>query len=91
MTSDTSIPAPQPNQIEVDPGFFLAQEPYADGTAPIAVRTSLDGAPVHLALGYPAASVNVQLGPDEHGRITNEMLTDPKHLVTRRIIYADHD
>lgn len=87
VTSDTTAGPPEPNRLDLDAGFFLSQEPYADGTAPIAARTSPPGAVVRLALGYPAASINVQLTLDDRGRITEEILTDPKHLVTRRIVY----
>lgn len=89
VTSDTSTPAPEPNRLELETDFFLSQEPYADGTAPLAVRVSPDGAPGRLALGYPAASIDVLLGIDDHGRISDETLTDPKHLVTRRFVYSD--
>jgi copper transport protein len=87
VTSDTTADPPEPNRLDLDAGFFLSQEPYADGTAPIAARTSPPGTVVRLALGYPAASINVQLTLDDRGRITKEILTDPKHLVTRRILY----
>jgi copper transport protein len=89
VTSDTSGGTPTPDRLDVDAGFFLSQEPYADGTAPIAVRTSPDGAPVRLALGYPAASITVELTLDDRNRIAQETLTDAKHLVTRRIIYPE--
>ncbi|MGH3677662.1 MAG: copper resistance CopC/CopD family protein [Mycobacterium sp.] len=91
VSSDTSTAAPEPDRLDLDADFFLSQEPYADGTAPIAARTSPDGAPVRLALGYPAASINVQLTLDERGRIAEETLTDAKHLVTRRLVYTDRD
>jgi copper transport protein len=72
-------------------GFFVSQEPYADRTAPIAVRTSPDGQPIRLALGYPAASVTVESTLDQQSRISEETLTDPKHLITRRIVYPGAD
>jgi copper transport protein len=91
VTSDTTVAAPQPDRLDIDAGFFLSQEPCADGTAPIAARTSPPGSPVRLALGYPAASIDVELTLDDRGRIASEKLTDAKHLVTRRIVYPDHD
>jgi copper transport protein len=91
VTSNTSRSTPTPDRLDVDAGFFLSQEPYADGTAPIATRTSPPGSPVRLALGYPAASIDVELTLDDRGRIASEKLTDAKHLVTRRIVYPDHD
>jgi len=51
------------------------------------VLTSSEGQPTHLLLGYPAASVTVQLTLDEQGRVAVETLTDPTHLVTRRLAY----
>jgi len=84
------VAAPAPDRLDTDAGFFLAQEPYADGTAPIAARTSPPGSPVMLALGYPAASIDVELTLDDRGRIASEKLTDAKHLITRRIVYPDH-
>jgi copper transport protein len=91
VTSNTAVAAPAPDRLDTDAGFFLSQEPYADGTAPITARTSPPGSPVRLALGYPAASIDVELTLDDRGRIASEKLTDAKHLVTRRIVYPDHD
>jgi copper transport protein len=87
VTSDTSRPGPEPTRLDMGAEFFVSQEPYSDGTAPIAVLTSSEGQPIHLLLGYPAASVTAQLTLDEQGRITVETLTDPTHLVTRRLAY----
>jgi copper transport protein len=89
VTSDTSAGPPEPDRLDLDAGFFLSQEPYAGGTAPIAVRTSPDGVAVRLALGYPAASITVELTLDARNRIAYETLTDAKHLVTRRFVYAE--
>ena len=91
VTSDTSIAAREPQPLDLAADFFLSQEPYAAGTAPIAVRISRPDQPVRLALGYPAASIDVLLTLDGTGRITEETLTDAKHLVTRRFVYPDHD
>jgi len=91
VTSDTTGRRLDPTRLEIWGEFFLGQEPYAAGTAPQARRTSRPGEPVRLALGYPAASINVLLALDAHGRITEETLTDAKHLVVRRFVYRDHD
>lgn len=91
VTSDTSTTAREPQQLQLSADFFLSQEPYLDGTAPIAARISADGRSVRLALGYPAASINVVLTLDARGRIVEETLTDAKHLVTRRLVYPDGD
>lgn len=90
VTSDTSGPVPEPQQLDLPADFFLAQEPYADGTAPIAARLPHQGGAVRLALGYPAAGMNVLLTLDDAGRISEETLTDTKHLVTRRFLYPEH-
>jgi len=87
VTSDTRRPGPEPTRLDMGANFFVSQEPYSDGTAPIAVLTSLEGQPTNLLLGYPAASVTVQLTLDEQGRVAVETLTDPTHLVTRRLAY----
>jgi hypothetical protein len=38
-----------------------------------------------------AASISVLLINDRVGRIADETLTDPSHLVTQRDVYPDHD
>jgi len=86
VTSDTSTPAAAPVSLDVPAEFFLSQEPYAGGSAPQAVRLSVGAGPVHLALGYPAVSITVLLTLNQDGRITDETLTDPSHLVTRRFV-----
>lgn len=86
VTSDATTGAGQPKPLDLSAEFFLSQEPYAAGNAPQVVRLAGAG-PVRLALGYPAASINVLLTLDRDGRIADEILTDPSHLVTRRILY----
>ncbi|MEU2004613.1 copper resistance protein CopC [Rhodococcus sp. NPDC019627] len=89
VTSDTTTAAPEPQRLDLPADFFLAQEPYADGTAPLAVRLPHPDGTVRLALGYPAAGMNVLLTLDGAGRISEETLTDTKHLVTRRFLYPE--
>lgn len=91
VTSDTSSGPREPMPLDLAADFFLSQEPYAAGTAPIVSRISGDGRPVRLALGYPTASINVALTLDAAGRITDETLTDTGHLVARRFVYPDPD
>ncbi|MGH3775956.1 MAG: hypothetical protein ACRDRR_09520 [Pseudonocardiaceae bacterium] len=91
VTSDTTTAAPNPRQLDLAGAWFVSQEPYASGTAPIAVRISRNDQPVRLALGYPAASINVALTLDKDGRITEETLSDDTHLIHRRFVYPDHD
>lgn len=91
VTSDTTTGLPLPQQLDLNGAFFISQEPYASGVAPIAARISRAGQPVRLALGYPAASTNVALTLDARGRISEETLTDDTHLIHRRFVYPDHD
>jgi copper transport protein len=90
VTSDTTTGPGEPKPLDVPAEFFVSQEPYAAGSAPQAVRLVGGSGATRLALGYPAASINVLLTLDRAGRIADVILTDPKHLVTRRIVYADH-
>jgi copper transport protein len=91
VTSDTTTGAGEPKPLDVSAEFFLSQEPYAAGNAPQAVRLVGGSGATRLALGYPAASINVLLTLDKAGRISDEILTDPSHLVTRRMVYPQHD
>ena len=87
VTSDTTTAPPAPQRLDLTGPFFLAQEPYASGVAPLAARISQDGRPVRLALGYPAASTTVALTLDVRGRISEETLTDDTHLIRRHFVY----
>lgn len=89
VTSDTGTAAGDPTRLDLAAEFFLDQEPYASGVAPIATRISRGDQPVRLALGYPAASINVLLTLDQDGRIGEETLTDDTHLIHRRFVYPD--
>lgn len=89
VTSDTTTGPGAPQRLDLDGSFFVSQEPYASGTAPITVRISHDGQPVRLALGYPAAAITVALTLDTDRRISTETLTDPTHLIHRRFTYPD--
>jgi copper transport protein len=91
VTSDTTTGPGEPTPLNVPAEFFVSQEPYAAGSAPQAVRLAAGSGATRLALGYPAASINVLLTLDRAGRIIDETLTDPRHLVTRRIVYPEHD
>ena len=91
VTSDTTTGSGEPTPLNVPAEFFVSQEPYAAGSAPQAVRLAGGSGATRLALGYPAASINVLLTLDRAGRIVDEILTDPRHLVTRRVVYPEHD
>jgi copper transport protein len=89
VTSDTTTGPGALQRLDLDGSFFVSQEPYASGIAPITVRISHDRQPVRLAWGYPAAAINVALTLDTDGRISTETLTDPTHLIHRRFTYPD--
>jgi len=91
VTSDTTTPPSGPQRLDLNGSWFLSQEPYASGVAPIADRISPDGQPIRLALSYPAAFTNVTLTLDAQGRISEEILTDSTHLIHRRFVYPDPD
>jgi copper transport protein len=91
VTSDSTTGTGEPTPLDLSAEFFISQEPFQAGNAPLAVRLSGGSGATRLALGYPAASINVLLTLDRAGRITDETLTDPSHLVTRRIVYPDLD
>jgi copper transport protein len=91
VTSDTTTGSGELKPLNMSAEFFVSQEPYAAGTAPHAVRLAEGTGGTRLALGYPAASINVLLTLDRAGRIADVVLTDPRHLVTRRIVYGVHD
>jgi copper transport protein len=89
VTSDTRTPLPEPVRLQLDGEFFLASEPYRSGEAPVAVVTSRGDEPRRLALAFPAERRHAALTLDERGRIVEETLVDPKHLVRRRFVYRD--
>ena len=80
---------PPPTEPPISGPTFLGTEPYGAGVAPIAVRSDRDGA-VRLHLAFPAEVRTAELRLDEDGRIVEETLTDPKHVILRRFIYPDH-
>jgi copper transport protein len=91
VTSDPTAGAGEPKPLDLSAEFFISQEPYAAGSAPQAVHLSGGSGATRLALGYPAASIFVLLTLDRAGRIADETLTDPSHLVTQRVVYPSHD
>jgi copper transport protein len=89
VTSDARAPLPEPTRLQLDGEFFLASEPYGSGEAPLAVVTSRGNGPVRLALAFPAERRHATLTLDERGRIVEETLVDPKHVVRRHFVYRD--
>ncbi|WP_330473456.1 copper resistance CopC/CopD family protein [Terrabacter sp. C0L_2] len=91
VTSDASAGLPEHQRLRMTGRFFVSQEPYADGSAPVSTQISQPGEPVRLALGYPAAHISVTLTLDAAGRISEETLTDATHLIHRRFVYPETD
>lgn len=91
VTSDTSTPPPEPLALQPPMAIFLSAMPYASGVAPVAARISREGAPIRLALGFPAAGQTALLVLDERGRIAEETLISGKHLVRQRFVYNEQD
>lgn len=89
VTSDGAAEFPHPTELPITGPMFLGTEPYGTGIAPIVVRSDRDGA-VRLHLAYPAEGRSAELLLDEEGRIVEETLTDPKHVILRRFIYPEH-
>lgn len=89
VTSDGAADLPPATALPISGPAFLGTEPYGAGVAPVAVRSDRDGA-VRLHLAFPAEGRTAELLLDAEGRITEETLTDPKHVVLRRFIYPEH-
>ncbi len=89
VTSDGTAEQPPPTELPISGPTFLGTEPYGAGVAPIAVHSDRDGT-VRLHLAFPAEARTAELLLDEDGRIVEETLTDPKHVVLRRFIYPEH-
>lgn len=88
-TSDTAIGLPEPQPLAVDGKTFLSNEPYNSGVAPIAAQVESESGATRLLMGFPAAGTHAEVTVDERGRITEETLTGPKHVFTRRFLYPD--
>ncbi|MGH3433644.1 MAG: copper resistance protein CopC [Thermocrispum sp.] len=86
-TSDTSTAMPDPIPLTVDGKLFLSNEPYNSGVAPIAAQARTASGATRLLMGFPAARAHASITLDGLGRITEETLTGPKHLVKRRFVY----
>jgi copper transport protein len=89
VASDGAAESPPPTEVPIGGSAFLDTEPYGTGVAPITVRSDRHGA-VRLHLAFPAEGRTAELVLDEAGRIVEETLTDPKHVILRRFIYPEH-
>lgn len=86
VTSDTTGELPDPTALHLSTAQFLASEPYGSGEASLVVRLPGPG-PTRLALAFPAEAIYATLTLDGEGRIREEVLADPKHLIHRRFLY----
>jgi copper transport protein len=89
VTSDTSTPWPEPTELHLTGGEFIATEPYSSGIAPQVVLLRSDDTGSRLAIGFPAEGRYAELVLDHDGRIIEETLADAKHLTRRRFVYPD--
>jgi copper transport protein len=88
ITSDTSVPMPEPEPLPIDAGTFLSDEPYGTGVAPEGVVLPDDDAGrLRLRLGFPAERRFAELVIGTDGRIVSEVLTGPKHIIRRSFQY----
>lgn len=87
VTSDTGSGLGDLTGIPLTGREYLDTGPFGSGVAPVVVRLDEHT----LALGYPAEGTYVQLTLDHHDRIVREVLAAPNHLVTRTIVYPEHD
>ncbi|TFV79567.1 copper resistance protein CopC [Blastococcus sp. CT_GayMR19] len=88
VTSDGTAELPPPTALPLSGPTFLGTEPYGAGVAPIVVRSDGEGA-VRLYLAFPAEARTAELLLDVEGRIVEETLTDPKHVILRRFTYPE--
>ena len=80
------------NAIPVSGRFFLQQEPYAGGVAPVADLAPGAGGQRLLLLGFPGDGIWAELvigAPGAPDQIAREILIDPDHLIRRGFSYPE--
>jgi copper transport protein len=90
VTSDSTLGAGAAHAIPVSGRFFLQQEPYAGGVAPVADLAPGVGGQRLLLLGFPGDGIWAELAvgaPGAPDRIAREILIDPDHLIRRGFSY----
>lgn len=88
VTSDTTSGPAAVSRFPLSGPAFLATEPYGNGRATYAAASG-QGDGLILAVGYSSESTQAQLTLDAEGRIAQETLTAPNHLVIRTFVYPD--
>lgn len=87
VTSNTARGLGSLKQLPLTGKDFLASEPYGSGTAPVTTRLPDENGTRRLALAFPAEHTQLELTLGDNGRILQETLTAPNHLVTRTFVY----
>lgn len=87
VTSDGEAGLPRAEAISIDAQEFLDGEPYNSGVAPVAAQVTTESGATKLLMGFPAAGTYVEVTLDGLGRITQETLAAPSHLMHRRFDY----
>ncbi len=89
VTSDTARGLGTAHRFTITGRFFLSQEPYKTGIAPVAVQAPAAGGNRRLLLGYPAQDIWAALTVSADGKLVAETLTDADHLITRGFAYPE--
>lgn len=88
VTSDTSLPWPDPTSLTLTGAEYLALQPYSAGIAPQVVQLPATGDGLtRLAIGFPAEGRYSQLTLDTAGRIIAETQVGAKHVTRRQLTY----
>ncbi|MGB3827618.1 MAG: hypothetical protein WA962_02475 [Ornithinimicrobium sp.] len=87
VTSDGGTQLPKPAPINITPHEFLDGEPYNSGVTPIAAEVTTESGDTKLLMSFPAAGTYVEVTLDGLGRIKEETLAGPNHLIKRRFDY----
>jgi len=87
VTSDTSRPSPPTRQLTTDGPEFLESEPYGSTPSLDVTLLPATNGRTTLAFGLPAEGIQGRLELDPSYRITREILTAPKHQITRTFAY----
>lgn len=88
VTSDAEAGLPKPTPITITSREFLDGEPYNSGVAPIAAEVTTESGDTKLLMGFPSAGTYAEVTLDGLGRIVQETLVGPSHLIQRRFDYS---
>lgn len=88
VTSDGEAAPPNPGTGNFTSREFIEGEPYKSGVAPIAAEVTTESGVTKLLMGFPAAGIYAEVTLDGLGRITEETIAAPNHLMKRRFDYS---